>query len=125
VLAIQKVLADYSHAVDSGDGDALASLFVEDCTLDVGMEQPITSHDGIRQIAESVKAHMPGLRHYVSTMSVDGDGDSATGRAYIQVFNTTGGAAEAEMTVTGVVHATFRKEGGVRRHVTRSVARDS
>ena len=33
VLAIQKLLADYNHAIDAGDGDAFAGAFVEDGTL--------------------------------------------------------------------------------------------
>ena len=36
ILAIQKLVADYNHLVDAGDGEGFAALFVDGGSLDTG-----------------------------------------------------------------------------------------
>ena len=36
ILAIQKLIADYNHIVDAGDGEEFAALFTDDGSLDTG-----------------------------------------------------------------------------------------
>src|SRR5689334_19264950 len=79
ILAIQKLIADYNHAVDAGDGPTFAALFVESGSLDSGFNV-IKGHDELRDFAGMVPSMAPGARHWVSNVSIDGDGDEATAR---------------------------------------------
>lgn len=83
VVAIQQLAAAYCHHIDDGDGEAVASLFTSDGTLEivdvvqsVGREEIATNSAFFPQV-------MPGGRHIVQNVWVDGDGDTATLRAYL------------------------------------------
>ena len=56
----------------------------------------------------------PGARHLVSNVSIDGDGDDATARLYLQMWSTAGGAAETKLVISGVYEDTLRAR---RRHL--------
>ena len=62
ILAIQKLIADYNHAVDAGDGAAFAALFVDGGSLDSGFNV-IKGHDELRDFAGIVPSMAPGARH--------------------------------------------------------------
>jgi len=97
-LAIQKLMADYNHAVDQLDGDAFAALFVESGSLRRGDELTQSRVD----LAAFASALPNGIRHLVSNVSVDGDGMQATARAYLQVWATPAMAGEARLLVSGI-----------------------
>ncbi len=77
ILAIQKLVADYNHVVDRGDGEAFAALFVDGGSLDTGFNV-VKGTDELRGFADFVPNMAPGARHLVSNVSIDGDGDAAT-----------------------------------------------
>lgn len=124
VLAIQKLLADYNHAIDFGDADAFAGMFVEDGALDTG-NGPTTGRAALKDFAAALPGMVPGLRHLISNVTVDGDGDTATTKAYLQGWVTAGGAGEAKLIVSGVYRDTLRREDGAWRFVTRDLTPDS
>ena len=123
ILAIQKLIADYNHAVDVGDGPAFAALFVDGGSLDSGFNV-IKGYDELRDFAGMVPSMAPGARHVVSNLSIDGDGDDATSRLYLQMWATAGGAAETKLVITGRYEDTLKRDGGEWRFVTRKMIPD-
>lgn len=83
VLEIQQLVARYNFAVDGGDADAFAGTFTPDGVFTVGGNE-MRGHDALRAFVEG-RAGVAPRRHVVSSMIVDGDGDTATLRAYLQV----------------------------------------
>ena len=81
-----------SAALSVGDGAAFAQLFVEGGSLDTGFNV-VKGTDELRDFAAFVPTMAPGARHWTSNVSIDGDGDSATSRLYLQMYSTAGGAA--------------------------------
>jgi len=122
-LAIEKLIADYNHAVDVGDGPAFAAMFVEGGSLDSGFNV-LKGHDELRDFAGMVPTIAPGARHFVSNVSIDGDGDDATARLYLQMWATAGGAAETKLVISGRYEDTLKREGGTWRFVTRKMIPD-
>jgi hypothetical protein len=123
ILAIQKLIADYNHAVDAGDGPAFAALFVDSGSLDSGFNV-IKGTDELRGFAGMVPQMAPGARHLVSNVSIDGDGDDATARLYLQMWATAGGAAETKLVISGRYEDTLKRDGDTWRFVTRKMIPD-
>jgi uncharacterized protein (TIGR02246 family) len=84
VVAIQQLVARYNFAVDEGDADAFAGTFTPDGEFGAG-GQVMRGHDELRAFVTG-RAGVAPRRHVVSSMLVDGDGDRASLRAYLQVF---------------------------------------
>jgi hypothetical protein len=124
ILAIQKLIADYNHIVDTGDGDAFAQLFVEGGSLDTGFNV-VKGSDELRGFAAFVPTMAPGARHWVSNVSIDGDGDAATAKLYLQMYATAGGAADTKLVISGVYEDTLRRDGSAWRFVTRKLTVDT
>ena len=124
ILAIQKLIADYNHIVDAGDGVAFAQLFVEGGSLDTGFNV-VKGADELRGFADFVPTMAPGARHLVSNVSIDGDGDAATTKLYLQMYSTAGGAAETKLVISGVYEDTLRRDDSTWRFVTRKLTVDT
>jgi uncharacterized protein (TIGR02246 family) len=124
ILAIQKLIADYNHAVDAGDGPTFAAMFVDGGSLDSGFNV-LKGHDELRDFAGMVPTIAPGARHFVSNVSIDGDGDDATARLYLQMWATAGGAAESKLVISGRYEDTLKRDDGTWRFVTRKMIPDS
>ncbi len=124
VLAIQKLIADYNHIVDAGDGEAFARLFVEDGSLDTGFNV-VKGADELREFAAVVPTMAPGARHTVTNVSIDGDGDTATSRLYLQMHTTAGGAAETKLVISGIYEDTLQRNGSEWKFVTRKLTVDT
>jgi hypothetical protein len=124
ILAIQKLIADYNHIVDAGDGEAFARLFVEGGSLDTGFNV-VKGSDELRGFADFVPTMAPGARHWVTNVSIDGDGDAATAKLYLQMYSTAGGAAETKLVISGVYEDTLRRDGSAWRFVTRKLTVDT
>jgi hypothetical protein len=83
-LAIQEVLARYSHCIDRGRWSKLAELFTEDCRLD--LSQLMGAYDGQAGIAQFVATLEPlgvFMRHIVSNVVIEGDADRAHVECYV------------------------------------------
>jgi len=85
----------------------------------------IKGRDELRDFAAFVPSMAPGARHLVSNVSIDGDGDDATARLYLQMWSTAGGAAETKLVISGRYEDTLKREGGAWRFVTRKMIPDS
>ncbi|MCB0993834.1 MAG: nuclear transport factor 2 family protein [Acidimicrobiales bacterium] len=125
VLAIQTLLAQYNHLIDGGDGDGWAALFVADGSLDVGMGEPTVGTDALAAFAKGTVEMVPGIRHMITNVVVDGDGDSATAAAYLQVWQAKAPASDSVQILSGVYRDTLRRDGGQWKFVTRRMLPDT
>jgi len=82
VIEIQQLYARYNTAIDTGDGATFGGLFVPEGVFNPGH----TLCEGQAAISEfAVKTHeaMPLMRHNATNIVVDGEGDQATGSAFL------------------------------------------
>lgn len=90
LTAIQQLAARYNHAIDSGDADAWAATFTPDGVF----TSRGTSHEGteaLRAFATSFAARSGGtFRHWNANLLIEGDGDEATLRCYLQLIAVGG-----------------------------------
>jgi uncharacterized protein (TIGR02246 family) len=122
-LAIQNLAARYNHAIDSGDGAAYADAFVEDGVLDAGalvVEGRSALGDFARAFAGSARAP----RHIATNLVIDGEGDRAELRAYVQLFTMVGEPPRHEVTASGTYHDTLVRDNGSWRFVRRTFTGD-
>jgi ketosteroid isomerase-like protein len=122
-LALQKLYADYCHAIDDGDGTAFAACFTVDGSLDVGYGDPVVGTESLDGFVGGVAQMMPGMRHQVTNLTLDGDGEAATGRAYLYTYRA--GANGHEVIMTGRYTDTLRKVDGDWRFGVRSMVPDT
>ncbi|MCY3507014.1 MAG: nuclear transport factor 2 family protein [Chloroflexota bacterium] len=90
-LAIMDLSARYCHATDSHNAEAWADTFTADGAIEApqGVSQ---GRDALIQFSQGVNTNMPTVRHHVSNLVIDGDGDSATMSSYLNLINTDGNA---------------------------------
>jgi len=82
LIEINQLYARYNTAIDTGDGANFGGCFVADGIFNPGH----TLCEGVDAISEfAVKTHeaMPSMRHNATNVVIDGDGDSATGSAFL------------------------------------------
>jgi uncharacterized protein (TIGR02246 family) len=90
IVETNQLYARYNNAIDSHDGAAFAACFTADGYLDTGMG-PREGAEAIDAFVAETAAMLPGLRHLAHNVVVDGDGDSATGSAFLVAYDTSGG----------------------------------
>ncbi len=87
-LEIRDVFARYGFAVDSGDADAAAELFGDDCVTDVdGGRVVFRGQDGIREMVQASEHQsiLPGSSHTIGPVLVEVEGDEALVIGYSRV----------------------------------------
>ncbi|HEY7106399.1 MAG TPA: nuclear transport factor 2 family protein [Acidimicrobiia bacterium] len=90
-LAIQRLISSWGPAVDTGNSEAAASLFTEDCVLESDLSYLVTPAaisamvrgEGHQALIHDGSAHVP------TTAIVDVDGDTATATGYTRVYRHT------------------------------------
>jgi len=123
-LAIQQLVARYSHAIDSGDGRGWAETFVEDGVLDAGLLQ-LEGRDALRSFADSFPSSVRAPRHIATNLVIEGDGDTAQLRAYVQLYVLAGDPPRQEISASGTYTDTLVKQDGQWRFVRRTFVNDS
>jgi uncharacterized protein (TIGR02246 family) len=88
VTMIQQLYAAYCLAIDDGDGGAFSACFTPDGSLGGGGGDPLVGPVALSRFVERVRA---GVRHVATNVHVEGEGDSAQGRAYLAAYSTSGG----------------------------------
>src|SRR4051794_19077603 len=82
-LAIEDLLTRYAVAVDTGDWDALDTVFTPDASIDYTSAGGIKGgRDEVKKWLAEVLAMFPLRQHIICSRHVTLDGDSATVRAY-------------------------------------------
>jgi ketosteroid isomerase-like protein len=81
-LDIQRVIADYAWACDSGDWGLLKSVFTDDATLDYSSTGgPAGGRDEVVAWLEESLSQVAMIQHVVTNHQIDLDGDRAKVRA--------------------------------------------
>ncbi len=91
IIEIQQQCARYNTAIDTGDGKGFAACFVPQGVFDSGMGDVIEGREGIAGFADQTHSAMPGMRHNVTNIVIEGDGSHAQGSAFLIGYLTDGG----------------------------------
>lgn len=124
-VEIQSLAARYNHAIDSGDGDGFIAAFVEAGVLDAGPGLVIEGHPALKDFAINFAGSVRAPRHVATNLVIDGDGDHATLKAYVQMYLMSGDPAQQVIMAAGKYDDTLIKEGGAWKFVRRNFTADS
>lgn len=94
--AILELVDAFSNLADEKDAESQALLFTEDAEVTInfgGQQNVITGREEIAQVFGGVVGGMDALYHMNGQVSIDLDGDTATGTVYCRValLNTVDG----------------------------------
>jgi len=107
--AIGEVLARYCHTIDSGRWDDFRQLFTADGRLDMAPMGVFEGGDGIRKFTDQMQATGIVMRHFVTNLIVQGDGDRARVESYVLAISGQPGNTRQ---TTGQYEDDLVKEGG-------------
>ena len=96
-LAINDLFVRYTRALDRGDVETLVDCFTPDASLDSPAIGQHSGHAAIRAFAERfARFHERGaqLRHVISNLAVEIDGDRARATCYLLNVLTRNGKSE-------------------------------
>ncbi len=124
IVTIQGLAARYNHAVDSGDSEAFIATFTEDGVLSAG-ELEVKGHDALGDFAKNFAGSVREPRHIANNIVIDGDGDKATLKAYIQMFILSGEPGQQVVATSGKYNDTLVKENGSWKFTQRVFTADS
>ncbi len=79
---ILQLYSRYNTAIDTGDGKAFGICFVPDGTFDPGNGK-IEGAEAIGEFGTQTHKAMPLMRHNATNIVLDGNGDTATGSAFL------------------------------------------
>jgi uncharacterized protein (TIGR02246 family) len=122
-LAIQGLASRYNFAIDTGDADAFAAAFVENGVLNAA-GQVTEGRPALADFARGFPDSMRSPRHFSTNLVVDGDGNFATLKAYLQIWHMTGDPAQPAILASGGYDDTLSKEDGTWRFVRRTFTID-
>jgi len=109
-LQIQEVLARYSHCVDRGRWDALIELFTEDCRLDLSQLMGLyEGRAGVRKFADTLAPLGVFMRHLVTNVVIEGDGERAHVECYVTAVT---GSPQTPNRMTGFYDDELVKQNG-------------
>lgn len=123
-LAIQQLAARYNHAIDSGDGPAYADTFVEDGVLDAG-ELVVEGRQALSAFATTFARSVRAPRHVATSLLIDGDGQHAELRAYVQLYSLSGEPPHQEVRASGTYADRLVKQNGHWRFARRTYVDDA
>ena len=124
-LAIEELIARYNHSIDSGDWPTWLDCWTEDAVLD-GIGKYLVGKAAITEFANNYErdyaSMMPGCRHFTVNIASCIEGNTATSRAYLQLWST--GAKGAQIAFTGVYEDSLVKQSGQWRFSKRRMVQD-
>ena len=123
-LAIQGLTARYNFAIDLGAAEAFGAAFVEDGVLNMP-GQEVKGRPALEEFARNFAGSVRAPRHVVTNLVIDGDGTSATLKAYLSLSIMSGEPAQPTILAVGLYDDTLSKEDGTWRFVQRTFNMDS
>jgi 3-phenylpropionate/cinnamic acid dioxygenase small subunit len=112
-IAINDLFVRYMRSIDDGDVETLVSCFTEDGALDSPSVGRYERHKGIREFAARFSKFRENgyqLRHVISNMQFEIDGDSAKVCCYLVAFLSH--ENESRLLAPGHYECRLRKEHG-------------
>jgi ketosteroid isomerase-like protein len=119
-LDILDLVARYNHAIDSGDAAAWAATFTPDGVFETA-RGATTGTAALTEFAATFHSRMANARHWNTNHVVEGDGDQATHRCYLQLLRT---GEQAGIISTGRYEDRLRRVDGAWRFAQRTVVGD-
>ncbi len=89
-ISILQLYSRYSTAIDTGDSADFGACFVPDGVFDSGIGVA-EGQTAISEFAKQTHSAMPGMRHNATNIVLDGDGENATGSAFLIGYLVDGG----------------------------------
>ena len=123
-LAIQQLVARYNHAIDGGDGHAYADAFTEDGVLDAG-DLLLEGRAALAAFADVFPTSVRAPRHVATNLVIDGHGDRAELKAYVQLYVLTGDPPHQQVSASGIYTDLLTKSDGRWRFVRRTFVNDT
>lgn len=110
VTAIEQLIARHYHHYDLRDPVPFADTFTEDGVLQLGKRR----HEGREALEDWARTLLEQhgterYRHWVNNLWIDGDGDEATLRCYLVLFDNTG---DGRVTLIGQYDDRLRRVDG-------------
>jgi hypothetical protein len=127
VLEIQGLAARYNHAIDSGDADGYIGTFSKTGSMTAG-PMVLEGHDALGEFAKNFSSSVRQPRHVATNLVIDGDGDKATLKAYVQMYILSGDEgqpAQQTLMTSGKYNDVLEKENGSWKFVQRVFTADS
>ena len=113
-IRINALFTRYAIALDHGEVDTIVACFTEDGIVDSPIMGSFSGHAAIRDFAErNARLRQSGaqMRHVISNVQMDVDGDRANAVCYLTNFITRDG--KAELVSPGVYDCKLVKRDGV------------
>lgn len=98
-LEILDLAARYNHYIDGGEPESWAATFTADGVFDSPMGA-FEGTDALVGFAKGFNKDMAGTEHWVNNQVVDGDGEQATHRCYLQLIKTESGESLGRLRYT-------------------------
>ncbi len=120
-VAIQELLARRNQGADFADPDAWAATWATDGVLELPegtvlnmpngptMDPRIAGRDNLRAFVASLLPQLDGSRHWINSIVIDGDGESAHSICYFSLVNVETGGTPVH---TGIYYDTHIKIDG-------------
>lgn len=124
-IAINDLFIRYATALDHGEVDTIVACFTQDAIVDSPVMGSFTGHAAIRDFAErNAKLFKAGvqMRHVISNVQMDVEGDRAHASAYLLNYLTKDG--KCELLSPGEYECRLVKAGGAWRFSYRLVKLD-
>ncbi len=124
-LAISNLFVRYTCAIDAGDVETLVACFTEDGALESPAVGVYAGREAIRAFAQRFARFRQGgsqLRHVISNLVVQVQGDRAHATCYLTVFLTRDGSSR--LLAPGQYDCELRKTDGAWRFQKRIVRHD-
>jgi hypothetical protein len=103
--AIKELKARYFYHIDEQDWEAFNELFTEDVYLNYGEELgEYEGQEGLEEFAAQIGGQMDTSSHMAANPIIDVDGDTATGRWYVDAREAFSNGQ------TGITQAEYRDE---------------
>ena len=122
IEAIRQLVARYSHLIDSLDIESWLDLWTDDGVFAVGGDRT-EGRDALRTLGEGSRPiyEVSPMRHVVTNVLVDVDGDDATSSSYLQIVVA---GQPPTISMTGRYHDRLRRVDGRWRFVERALTSD-
>lgn len=109
--AIHDLYAAYAHRFDRGDADGWAALFTSDGVFAPPGLEPVVGTEALHEFVAGRSGDLPGMRHLIANVLVEGAPAGARGTAYFLCFRL-GGDGAFRLRNFGRYDDTFRKQDG-------------